>query len=120
MLPESGFFGFSSGAGRGPWEVAEGFLKRSRGDVNACPVASRVGVVVRWDGEVADRWFRTYSTGVTQGHNYPVADFTALFDGTELMPPGVVEGRQWHPGWTDLPTLCQRRPKTDPLATVES
>ena len=58
---------------------------------------------VRGDGEVADRWFRTYSSGVTQGHNHSVADFTKLFDGMELMPPGVTEARQWHPGWSGLP-----------------
>jgi hypothetical protein len=64
--------------------------------------------MVRGDGEVADRWFSTYSTGVTQGHNYSVAEFTTLFDGRELVPPGVVEARQWHPGWSDLPTMPSR------------
>ena len=63
---------------------------------------------VRGDGEVADRWFGTYSSGVAQGHNYPVAEFAALFDGMELVPPGVVDGRQWHPGWSDLPKLRSR------------
>ena len=63
---------------------------------------------VRGDGEVADRWFSTYSSGVTQGHNYPVAEFTTLFDGMELVPPGVVDGRQWHPGWSDLPKVRSR------------
>jgi hypothetical protein len=37
-----------------------------------------------------------------------VAEITALFDGTELVPPGVVDARQWHPGWSDLPTLAPR------------
>jgi O-methyltransferase involved in polyketide biosynthesis len=63
---------------------------------------------VRGDGEVADRWFGTYSSGVAQGHNYPVAEFSALFDGLELVPPGVVDGRQWHPGWSDLPAAPSR------------
>jgi len=63
---------------------------------------------VRGDGEVADRWFRTYSSGVTQGHNHSVADFTRLFDGMELVPPGVTEARQWHPGWSDLPAPPSR------------
>ena len=63
---------------------------------------------VRGDGEVADRWFGTYSSGVAQGHNYPVAEFATLFDGMELVPPGVVDGRQWHPGWSDLPAVPSR------------
>jgi hypothetical protein len=63
---------------------------------------------VRGDGEVADRWFGTYSSGVAQGHNYPVAEFSTLFEGMELVPPGVVDGRQWHPGWSDLPAVPSR------------
>ena len=63
---------------------------------------------VRGDGEVADRWFGTYSSGVAQGHNYPVPEFATLFDGMELVPPGVVDGRQWHPGWSDLPSVPSR------------
>jgi S-adenosyl methyltransferase len=46
--------------------------------------------------------------GVAQGHNYPPAEFATLFDGMELVPPGVVDGRQWHPGWSDLPTVPVR------------
>jgi SAM-dependent methyltransferase len=63
---------------------------------------------VRGDGEVADRWFGTYSSGVAQGHNYPVAEFSTLFDGMKLVPPGVVDGRLWHPGWSDLPSVPSR------------
>jgi len=63
---------------------------------------------VRGDGEVANRWFGTYSSGVTQGHNYPVAEFARLFDGMKLIPPGVVDGRQWHAGWLDLPSVAAR------------
>jgi O-methyltransferase involved in polyketide biosynthesis len=63
---------------------------------------------VRGDGEVADRWFGTYSSGVAQGHNYSVAEFGALFDGMKLVPPGVIDGRLWHPGWSDLPSVPHR------------
>ena len=48
---------------------------------------------------------RHLQSGVAQGHNYPVAEFATLFDGMELVPPGVVDGRQWHPGWSDLPAV---------------
>jgi S-adenosyl methyltransferase len=55
--------------------------------------------------EDGDRWFSTYSAGPAPAHNYSVAEITTLFDGMELVPPGVVDARQWHPGWSDLPTL---------------
>jgi hypothetical protein len=50
----------------------------------------------------------TYSTGPASARNYSVAEVTTLFDGTELVPPGVVDARQWHPGWPDLPELPLR------------
>jgi hypothetical protein len=46
-----------------------------------------------------------YSAGPAPARNYSVEEVTALFDGTELVPPGVVDARQWHPGWSDLPAL---------------
>jgi hypothetical protein len=64
--------------------------------------------LVRGDGEVADRWFSTYSSGVAQGHNFSVSEFATLFDGMELVPPGLGEARQWHPGWPQLPTIPSR------------
>jgi hypothetical protein len=64
--------------------------------------------MVRGDGEVADRWFSTYSSGVAQGHNFSVSEFATLFDGMELVPPGLGEARQWHPGWPQLPTIPSR------------
>jgi O-methyltransferase involved in polyketide biosynthesis len=60
------------------------------------------------NGEEGERWFKTYSAGPAPARNYSVAEITALFDGTELVPPGVVDARQWHPGWSDLPTLAVR------------
>jgi O-methyltransferase involved in polyketide biosynthesis len=57
------------------------------------------------NGEDGDRWFSTYSAGPAPARNYSVAEITTLFDGMELVPPGVVDARQWHPGWSDLPTL---------------
>jgi S-adenosyl methyltransferase len=57
------------------------------------------------NGEDGDRWFSAYSAGPAPARNYSVAEITALFDGTELVPPGVVDARQWHPGWSDLPAL---------------
>jgi O-methyltransferase involved in polyketide biosynthesis len=57
------------------------------------------------NGEDGERWFSAYSAGPAPARNYSVEEITALFDGTELVPPGVVDARQWHPGWSDLPAL---------------
>jgi O-methyltransferase involved in polyketide biosynthesis len=57
------------------------------------------------NGEEGERWFSAYSAGPAPARNYSVAEITALFDGTELVPPGVVDARQWHPGWSDVPAL---------------
>jgi hypothetical protein len=57
------------------------------------------------NGEDGERWFSTYSAGPAQARNYSVAEITTFFDGMELVPPGVVDARQWHPGWSDLPAL---------------
>jgi hypothetical protein len=64
----------------------------------------------RGDGEVADRWFSTYNSGVAQGHNYSVPEVATLFSGMELVPPGLVEARRWRPGWPELPKMAPRRP----------
>jgi O-methyltransferase involved in polyketide biosynthesis len=60
------------------------------------------------NGEEGERWFSVYSAGPARARNYSVAEITALFDGTELVPPGVVDARQWHPGWSELPELAFR------------
>jgi hypothetical protein len=57
------------------------------------------------NGEDGERWFQAYSSGRAPARNYSVAEVTALFDSTELVFPGVVDARQWHLGWSDLPTL---------------
>jgi O-methyltransferase involved in polyketide biosynthesis len=57
------------------------------------------------NGEEGERWFSAYSSGPAPARNYSVPEITALFDGTELVPPGVVDARQWRAGWSDIPTL---------------
>ena len=51
----------------------------------------------RGDSDAADNGFGAYSSGGVQVHNHSVADFTGFFGGRELVPPGVVDSRQWHP-----------------------
>ena len=51
----------------------------------------------RGDSDAADNGFGAYSSGGIQVHNHSVADFTSFFGGLELVPPGVVDSREWHP-----------------------
>ena len=41
--------------------------------------------------------------------NHSVADFTSFFGDLELVPPGVVDSREWHPEW-DHPVHLPPRP----------
>jgi hypothetical protein len=64
--------------------------------------------MARGDGPAAGRWFSTYNTGVASARNYSLAEAATLFDGMELVPPGLVDARQWHPGRSGLPTMPPR------------
>jgi SAM-dependent methyltransferase len=54
--------------------------------------------VGRADGEEAKQGFSAYSTGGTKVYNHSVADFASFFGRLELVPPGVVDAREWSPG----------------------
>lgn len=47
------------------------------------------------DREGADEGFSGYSTAVAQVYNHSVAEFTSFFGPLEVLPPGVVDARQW-------------------------
>jgi O-methyltransferase involved in polyketide biosynthesis len=48
------------------------------------------------DGDSA-QGFGTYSSnGAAQAHNHSVADFSSFFGSLRLVPPGVVDARDWH------------------------
>lgn len=68
-------------------------------------VALSVG---RGDGEAAKRAFGAYSDGPARAYNHSVADFASFFGPLELVPPGVIDARQWHPGWAETSTLPPR------------
>jgi O-methyltransferase involved in polyketide biosynthesis len=55
--------------------------------------------VGRGDGDAADEATDTYSAGVAQIYNHSIADFTSFFGPLELVPPGVVDAREWRPDW---------------------
>jgi O-methyltransferase involved in polyketide biosynthesis len=44
-----------------------------------------------------DEGFGAYSTGGTQVYNHSVPDFASFFGALELVPPGVIDGREWYP-----------------------
>ena len=55
--------------------------------------------VGRADGDEESRGFGTYSSaGAAQAYNHSVAEFTSFFGSLALVPPGVVDAREWHPG----------------------
>jgi hypothetical protein len=65
--------------------------------------------MVHGNGEEGERWLRTYSSiGPEQVRNYSVEEIAGLFCGADLVPPGVVDARQWRPGQTDLPRFPDR------------
>jgi O-methyltransferase involved in polyketide biosynthesis len=55
--------------------------------------------VGRGDSDAADNGFGAYSSGGIQVHNHSVADFASFFGHLVLVPPGVVDSREWHPEW---------------------
>jgi O-methyltransferase involved in polyketide biosynthesis len=66
--------------------------------------------VGRADGDEESRGFGTYSSaGAAQAYNHSVADFTSFFGPLTLMPPGVIDAREWHPD-ADQPIPPPPRP----------
>ena len=54
--------------------------------------------VGRADGDEESRGFGTYSSaGAAQVYNHSVAEFTGFFGPLTLVPPGVIDAREWHP-----------------------
>lgn len=52
--------------------------------------------VGRADGKAAKQGFGAYSSGGTRVYNHSVPEFTSFFGALELVPPGVVDGREWY------------------------
>ena len=55
--------------------------------------------VGRGDSDAADKGFGAYSAGATRVYNHSVPEFASFFGPLELMPPGVVDAREWRPDW---------------------
>ena len=66
--------------------------------------------VGRADGDEESRGFGTYSSaGAAQAYNHSVAEFTGFFGPLPLVPPGVIDAREWHPD-DDQPVPPPPRP----------
>jgi O-methyltransferase involved in polyketide biosynthesis len=50
----------------------------------------------RADGEAAKQGFGAYSSSGTRVYNHSVQEFASFFGDLELVPPGVVDGREWY------------------------
>jgi O-methyltransferase involved in polyketide biosynthesis len=64
--------------------------------------------VVRADRADADESFGGYSESVAPVYNHSPADFAGFFGPLELVPPGPVDARQWHPAWAGAADLERR------------
>ncbi len=62
----------------------------------------------RADGDAASQAFGAYSAGAAKVYNHSVAEFTSFFGPLELVPPGVVDAREWYPEWEE-PVRLQPR-----------
>jgi O-methyltransferase involved in polyketide biosynthesis len=66
--------------------------------------------VGRADGGEESRGFGTYSSaGAARAYNHSVAEFTGFFGPLTLVPPGVIDAREWHPD-DDQPVPPPPRP----------
>ena len=53
----------------------------------------------RGDSDAADQGFGAYSAGAVRVYNHSLPEFTSFFGPLELVPPGVVDAREWRPDW---------------------
>jgi O-methyltransferase involved in polyketide biosynthesis len=71
------------------------------------PGSYLIMTIGRGDGEIADRFFGMYRS-MAKLYNFSPAEFAALFDCLEIVPPGLAEAEQWQPDWEAVPPIPQR------------
>jgi O-methyltransferase involved in polyketide biosynthesis len=59
------------------------------------PGSSLVLSAIHVDRQGAEEGFDDYSTSVAPVYNHSAAEFTSFFGPLEILPPGVVDARQW-------------------------
>ena len=62
----------------------------------------------RADGEESKEGFGTYSSGAAQVYNHSVPEFASFFGPLDMVPPGVVDAREWRPDWKQAGHLPPR------------
>jgi O-methyltransferase involved in polyketide biosynthesis len=62
----------------------------------------------RADGEEAKKGFAAYSTRAAPVYNHSVPEFASFFGSLDLVPPGVVDSREWRPDWEQPVHLAPR------------
>ena len=61
---------------------------------------SYVGLSVgRADSDRTSAGFGAYSAAAVQVYNHSVPEFASFFGSLDLVPPGMVDAREWRPGW---------------------
>ena len=55
----------------------------------------------------ADEGLSMYASKAAQAYSHPLPDVASFFGPMELVPPGMVDARQWRPGW-ELPNVPLR------------
>ena len=55
--------------------------------------------VGRADSDRTSAGFGTYSAAAVQVYNHSVPEFASFFGSLDLVPPGMVDAREWRPGW---------------------
>ena len=63
--------------------------------------------VLHAGSQAADEGLNAYSSRAAPVYSHPVPEIASFFSGLDLVPPGLVEARQWHPG-RELPDLPAR------------
>jgi hypothetical protein len=61
------------------------------------PGSCLVVSVGRGQGPRVDAFFSAYSDGASPIYNHPPEVFAGFFGALPLVPPGMVDARQWHP-----------------------
>jgi O-methyltransferase involved in polyketide biosynthesis len=62
----------------------------------------------RADSDTTSAGFGTYSAAAAQVYNHSVPEFASFFGPLELVPPGVVDAREWRPDWEQAVHLPPR------------
>ena len=55
-----------------------------------------------------EKGLRHLLLGAGEVHNHSVPEFASFFGSLELVPPGVVDAREWRPGWEQAVRLPPR------------